>query len=210
MPIDEIVGDATFVDEQAGQRRSRAAGPPRTRSSTAPARIKDVIQKVGRTLPPTDAACRRRADKREQAQGQARAGGRWRASGARTRPTRCSSGTIASCETAQRGSEAESLFRHSLRDRHYDAVISGVKLPDMSGYELMMRLKPMVEPVPLILTQEFGWDAGHTLVKCRAGRPAPQRLRHQAVQGAATARHGGNDHRLVERRQGVSRRCESA
>jgi FixJ family two-component response regulator len=47
-------------------------------------------------------------------------------------------------------------------------VISGVKLPDMSGYELMMRLAPMVQPVPLILTQEFGWDAGHTLVKARA------------------------------------------
>ena len=31
----------------------------------------------------------------------------------------------------------------------------------------MMRLKPMVERVPLILTQEFGWDAGHTVVKCR-------------------------------------------
>ena len=70
-------------------------------------------------------------------------------------------------ETAQRGSEAESLFRHGLNCFNYHVVISGIKLPDMSGYELMLRLKPMVQPVPLILTQEFGWDAGHTLVKAR-------------------------------------------
>jgi FixJ family two-component response regulator len=42
-----------------------------------------------------------------------------------------------------------------------------VKLPDMSGFDLMMRLQPMVQPVPMILSQEFGWDAGHTVVKCR-------------------------------------------
>ena len=70
-------------------------------------------------------------------------------------------------ETAQRGTEAESLFKHGLKEFNYHAVISGVKLPDMSGYDLMMRLKPMVHPIPLILTQEFGWDAGHTLVKAR-------------------------------------------
>ena len=63
--------------------------------------------------------------------------------------------------------KAESLFRHGLHCFNYHVVISGIKLPDMSGYELMMRLKPMVQPVPLILTQEFGWDAGHTVVKAR-------------------------------------------
>ncbi len=47
-------------------------------------------------------------------------------------------------------------------------MIAGVKLADMCAYDLLMRLNPMVDRMPLILTQEFGWDAGHTLVKCRA------------------------------------------
>jgi CheY-like chemotaxis protein len=70
-------------------------------------------------------------------------------------------------ETVQRGSEAESLFRHSLGDGHYHAIIAGVKLPDMSAYDLMMLLKPMVDRLPLILTQASEWDSGHTVVKCR-------------------------------------------
>ena len=37
----------------------------------------------------------------------------------------------------------------------------------MTGFDLMMKLKPMIEPVPLILSQEFGWDSGHTVVKAR-------------------------------------------
>jgi DNA-binding response OmpR family regulator len=45
--------------------------------------------------------------------------------------------------------------------------MTGIKLPDMSGYDLMMKLKRMIDPVPLILMSEFGWDAGHTLVKAR-------------------------------------------
>ena len=66
-------------------------------------------------------------------------------------------------QTAQQGADAEAIFKHNAHDRRYDVVIAGVKLPDMSAYELMMRLKPMVDRIPLILTQEFGWDAGHTL-----------------------------------------------
>jgi DNA-binding response OmpR family regulator len=70
-------------------------------------------------------------------------------------------------ETAKQGSEAESLYRHSLLGGHYHAVIAGVKLPDKSAYDLMMLLKQMVERVPLILTQASEWDSGHTVVKCR-------------------------------------------
>ena len=83
-------------------------------------------------------------------------------------------------------------------------MISGVKLPDMSGFDLMMRLKPMVQPVPMILSQEFGWDAGHTLVKARQAGLHPSGTRHQAVQRTATARHAGNDHRLVAAREGIA------
>lgn len=70
-------------------------------------------------------------------------------------------------ETAQKGSEAAALYQHSLPEARYDVVLTGVKLPDMSGYDLMIKLKAMIDPVPLILMSEFGWDSGHTLCKAR-------------------------------------------
>jgi GAF domain-containing protein len=165
VPIDEIVCDATFVTERLEGIDPELRG--RLDKILASARgIKDVIQKVGRTLAPTEAVPVSGPEKREKLRGkrvlvvdgdeQIRC-----AAHALLEPHECV------VETAQRGTEAESLFRHGLKELNYDAVISGIKLPDMSGYDLMMRLAPMVHPIPLILTQEFGWDAGHTLVKAR-------------------------------------------
>lgn len=165
VPIDEIVCDTTYVTE-----RLEGVDPElRARLEkilTSARGIKDVIHRVGRTLAPTDAVPVTGPEKRIKLRGKRVLvvdGDEKIRTAAHTllEPHECV------VETAQRGSEAESLFRHGLRELNYHAVISGVKLPDMSGYELMMRLKPMVQPVPLILSQEFGWDAGHTLVKAR-------------------------------------------
>ncbi len=165
VPIDEIVCDATFVTE----RLENVDPDLRVRLEkilTSARGIKDVIQKVGRTLAPADAVPAVGGEKRNTLRGK-------RVlvvdGDERIRSAAHSLLERHDCvvETAQRGSEAESLFRHGQRDLNYHAVISGVKLPDMSGYELMMRLAPLINPVPLILTQEFGWDAGHTLVKAR-------------------------------------------
>jgi CheY-like chemotaxis protein len=165
VPIDEIVCDATYITE-----RLEGIDPDlraRLEQILSTARgIKEVIQKVGRTLAPTEAVPLQGPEKRQKLKGKrvlvVDDDERIRSSAhALLEPHDCV------VETVQRGSEAESLFRHGLRQLNYDAVISGIKLPDMSGFDLMMRLKPMVQPVPLILTQEFGWDAGHTLVKAR-------------------------------------------
>lgn len=165
VPIDEIVCDATYVTERLEdidpELRARLS-----KILVSARGIKDVIQKVGRTLAPTDAVPISGPEKREKLRGKrvlvVDGDERIRcAAHALLEPHECV------VETAQRGTEAESLFRHSLKDLNYDAIISGIKLPDMSGYDLMMRLAPMVNPIPLILTQEFGWDAGHTLVKAR-------------------------------------------
>jgi GAF domain-containing protein/CheY-like chemotaxis protein len=165
VPIDEIVCEATYVTERLNAVDSELR--PRLEKILASARgIKDVIQRVGRTLAPTDAVPVVGPEKREKLKGK------------RVlvvdddEKVRTSAHALLErhdcvVETAQRGTEAETLFRHGLKDLNYHAVISGIKLPDMSGFDLMMRLKPMVQPVPLILTQEFGWDAGHTLVKAR-------------------------------------------
>lgn len=164
LPIDEIVTDATFVSEHLKEVDPELRA--RLDKVLASARgIKDAIQRVGRTLAPTD-AIPISPDRRENLRG---------------KRVLVVDGDVAirtsahallerhDCvvETAKQGSEAESLYRHSLNDGHYHAVIAGVKLPDMSAYELMMLLKPLVERVPLILTQASEWDSGHTVVKCR-------------------------------------------
>lgn len=165
VPIDLIVCDATYVTERLANVDPELRARLEQILGTARG-IKDVIQKVGRTLAPTEAIPVCAPEKREKLKGKRvlvvdgdetiRS-----AAHALLEPHDCV------VETVQRGSEAESLFRHGLPAYNYHAVISGVKLPDMSGFDLMMRLKPMVCPVPMILTQEFGWDAGHTLVKAR-------------------------------------------
>lgn len=75
-------------------------------------------------------------------------------------------------ETAHMGDEAVLMVRNSL-DQPYDAIISDIKLPDMSGYQLMLQLKEMIENPPLVLMNGYGYDGGHTIVKARqAGLPS--------------------------------------
>ncbi len=76
-------------------------------------------------------------------------------------------------ETAHNGEEAISMFRNVDTDIGYDVVISDIKLADMSGYDLLIKLKEQVESVPMILMTGFGYDPGHTIVKARQlGLPA--------------------------------------
>ncbi len=166
LPIDAIVADATFIDERAGNLDEGTKS--RLKQILDNARgIKEVIQRVGRTLPPVDIYLPPMCDKRDKLRGK-RVLVVDAAMDVRSAAHKLLEQHDCEVETVQQGAEAETLFRHGLRDRKYHVVIAGVKLPDMSAYDLLMRLKPMVDRMPLILTQEFGWDAGHTLVKCRA------------------------------------------
>jgi GAF domain-containing protein len=164
VPIDKIIGDVVFVTERLRQDDSELRGRLEEILSTARG-IKDMIHRVGRSLTPADAVPIG-PEKRKVLRGK------------RVlvvdgdEKIRCAAHELLDphgcvVETVPRGSEAESLFRSSLAQFNYHAVISGVRLPDMSGFDLMMRLQPMVHPVPLILTQEFGWDPGHVLMKAR-------------------------------------------
>ncbi|ADB15346.1 putative PAS/PAC sensor protein [Pirellula staleyi DSM 6068] len=166
LPIDEILSDAIFVTE-------RTEGLPpemqaRLQTILRNARdIKRVIQNVGRKMAPADAV-----PAAQHTQQRPKLVGRRVLVVDAEQAVRSSAHALLErygcvVETAQRGAEAEMLYQHSLRDGRYDVVLTGTKLPDMSGYDLMMRLKRMVDPVPLILMSEFGWDAGHTLVKAR-------------------------------------------
>ena len=68
-------------------------------------------------------------------------------------------------ETAPDGAQAMFMVRNS----GYDAVISDIRLPDMSGYDFMVKLQEVigVDPLPLILMTGFGYDPGHSIVKAR-------------------------------------------
>jgi CheY-like chemotaxis protein len=68
------------------------------------------------------------------------------------------------------------MVRMSLSDAAYDLVLCAMKLPDMSAHGLMCRLKEMIEPVPLILMSEVGWDPDHTLPNCRKSGLHPKAI----------------------------------
>jgi CheY-like chemotaxis protein/GAF domain-containing protein len=70
-------------------------------------------------------------------------------------------------ETAHTGGEAIYMVRNTGPDAEYDVIIADIRLPDMNGYDLMVRLKDILDPVPLVLMTGFGYDPGHSIVKAR-------------------------------------------
>jgi CheY-like chemotaxis protein len=69
-------------------------------------------------------------------------------------------------ETARDGNEAVSMVK-AAGDLSYDAIIADIRLPDMSGYDLLIRLQEVLTTVPMILMTGFGYDPGHSIVKAR-------------------------------------------
>ena len=49
----------------------------------------------------------------------------------------------------------------------YDVIIADIRLPDMSGHQLLLRLQELLDTVPLVLMTGFGYDPGHSIVKAR-------------------------------------------
>jgi CheY-like chemotaxis protein len=70
-------------------------------------------------------------------------------------------------ETAHDGGEAVGMVRNVLHDDAYDVILADIRLPDMNGYELLLRLQEILDPVPLVLMTGFGYDPGHSIVKAR-------------------------------------------
>lgn len=79
-------------------------------------------------------------------------------------------------ETAHKGDEAVLMVRGSGGATSYDVIISDVKLPDYSGYQLMVRLGEIMDRVPMVLMQGFGYDPGHSIVKARQAGLHPKAL----------------------------------
>ncbi len=69
-------------------------------------------------------------------------------------------------ETSPDGTEALSMVR-AMGEGTYDVIIADIHLPDMSGYDFMVRLREIIDPPPLILMTGFGYDREHVIVRAR-------------------------------------------
>ena len=166
LPVDAILNDAVSVMERYIGHEPQVV--ERLQSILRNARdIKQLIQKVGQKMAPVVAAATDDVDDRRailrgkhilviDADDQVR-------SAAHNLLERY--GCIV--ETAHDGGEAVFMTRAMKRDGGYDVIIADIRLPDISGYELLIKLKEFMERVPLVLMTGFGYDPGHSMVKAR-------------------------------------------
>lgn len=166
MPVDEILNDAVNVMEryighepQVVERLQRILRNARD--------IKQVIQKVGQKMAPTVAhpqplQIEQRPQLRNRRVLVVDADESVR-SAAHNLLERY--GCIV--ETAHDGDGAVFMVRSMVAEGGYDAILADIRLPDMTGYDFMLRLQDIVDPVPLILMTGFGYDPGHSIVKAR-------------------------------------------
>jgi len=166
LPVDDILNDAVNVMERYIGHQPDVV--ERLQQILRNARdIKQVIQKVGQSMAPTEAqpsAVRveprpllvgRRVlvvDADESVRSAAHA---------LLERYRCI------VETAHDGSEAQFMVRSLSADQHYDAIIADIRLPDMSGFDLLLKLKEVMDRVPMALMTGFAYDPGHSIVKAR-------------------------------------------
>jgi CheY-like chemotaxis protein len=166
LPVDEILNDAVNVMEHyIGH---DPAVVERLQHILRNARdIKRVIQKVGRNMAPTEAV---------PASQQCAARPKLRDCrvlvvdddvGVRDDAHALLERYGCIVETAHEGAEAVNMVRNSLPDQRYDVIISAIRLPDTSGHELLLKLKEVMDPVPMVLMTGFGYDPGHSIVKAR-------------------------------------------
>ena len=166
LPVDDILNDAVNVMERYIGHEPEVV--ERLQKILRNARdIKQVIQKVGQKMAPAQAHPQAKAlDKRPGLRG-------------RRVLVVDSDETVRSAahallerygcvvETAHDGSEAICMVRNLADEEGYNCIIADIRLPDMNGYELMLKLKELLGVVPLVMMTGFGYDPGHSIVKAR-------------------------------------------
>jgi GAF domain-containing protein/CheY-like chemotaxis protein/PAS domain-containing protein len=166
LPVDDILNDAVNVMERYIGHQPDVV--ERLQQILRNARdIKQVIQKIGQAMAPTEAQpLAARVELRPllvgrrvlvvDADDSVRS-----AAHALLERYRCI------VETAHDATEAQFMVRSLSADQHYDAIIADIRLPDMSGFDLLLKLKEMMDRVPMALMTGFGYDPGHSIVKAR-------------------------------------------
>ncbi len=183
LPIDEILNEAVNVMERYLGHQPEVV--ERLQRILRNARdIKQVIQNVGRSMPPGQACpvtmqAAERPLLRDRRVLFVDADCEMR-SAAHALLDRCAM----TVETAHDGAEAVCMVRAAC-DIPYDVIIADIRLPDMKGYELMLKLKELVDPVPMLLMTGFGYDPGHSIASARkAGLPSWAILyKHRPLRG---------------------------
>ncbi len=166
LPVDEILNDAVNLMEQFIGHRSEVSD--RLRNILKNARdIKQVIQKVGRKMAPTTAH-----PQLWQTQDRPKLRNRQILVVDADESVRSSAHALlerygCNVETAHNGAEAVCMVRSGHSGTDYGCIIADIRLPDMSGYDLMLKLQEVVTPLPLVLMTGFGYDPGHSIVKAR-------------------------------------------
>ena len=137
LPVDDILNDACNVMERYIGHEPEVV--ERLQSILRNARdIKQTIQKVGQSMAPAEA---------QPTSSASNCGRRWSGSAcwwstptnrsaARPTPSWIAIGCIV--ETAHDGSEAQFMVRSLANDQRYDAIIADIRLPDMTGYDLLL------------------------------------------------------------------------
>ena len=165
LPVDEILNDAVNIMEryighepEVVERLHRILRNARD--------IKQVIQKVGRKMAPGRGPAADDAGRRAAAASRAAdSGGRRRRKRPRRRPHPAGTLRLRGRDGPRR--QRGPVHGPRLIDGEYDVIIADIRLPDMTGYELMLKLQELVDVVPMVLMTGFGWDPGHSIVKAR-------------------------------------------
>jgi CheY-like chemotaxis protein len=166
LPVDDILNDAVSVmeryighDADVVERLQRILRNARD--------IKQVIHRVGERMAPSSAHSQRR----HQGERRTALSGRRILVADSDEQVRAAAHALlerfgCTVETARDAAEAASMVR-ACRGDPYDVIIADIRLPDMSGYQLLLKLQEIIDPVPLVLMTGFGYDPGHSIVKAR-------------------------------------------
>lgn len=166
MPVDDILNDAVNVMERSANYEPEVA--IRLQQILRNARdIKRVIQKVGQKMAPTEALPTAVA-----VESRPLLAGRRILVVDADETVRSAAHELLDryqciVETAHDGAEARSMVRNLGPGAQYDVIVADIRLPDMNGYELLMKLREVTDHVPLVLMTGFGYDPGHTIIKAR-------------------------------------------
>ncbi len=76
-------------------------------------------------------------------------------------------------ETAHDGAEAIFMVRNLSDDDSYDVIINDIRLPDMTGFELLLKLNQLLDYVPIVFMTGFGYDPGHSIPNAKRAGFAP-------------------------------------
>lgn len=171
LPVDDILNDAVNIMERyighepdVVERLHRILRNARD--------IKQVIQKVGQAMAPTQAL-----PQAGQAPERATLKGRQVLVADADESVRSAAHALLErygciVETAHDAAEAIYMVRSMNIAGGYDVIIADIRLPDLCGYELLLKLQELMKRVPLILMTGFGYDPTHSIPKARqAGLP---------------------------------------